>query len=167
MVPTRTNTPSSGTIQVKLGFAPTPNSHNLMEYDEIYGELVKRSRPSLVSAPPVSIFLIVVLSLFLGFLFLPSMYPGCSFVLVLRHLLKTDLLTPLFDRLRALVPSAHTRMHTTTTTEVSPLTKKTKSLTPKASTQTPHPRRLTRHLLRPSRSSTSSSLLPPKSTSCL
>ncbi|KAF4622347.1 hypothetical protein D9613_009567 [Agrocybe pediades] len=52
LISTRTGTPSTGSIQVKLGFAPTANSHNLMEFDEIYGELVKRSRPSLVSAPP-------------------------------------------------------------------------------------------------------------------
>ncbi|KDR72275.1 hypothetical protein GALMADRAFT_74027, partial [Galerina marginata CBS 339.88] len=55
LVSTRANTPSAGSIQIKLGFAPTPNAQNLMEFDEIYGELVKRSRPSLVSAPPVSI----------------------------------------------------------------------------------------------------------------
>ncbi|KAF9534069.1 phosphatidylserine decarboxylase-domain-containing protein [Crepidotus variabilis] len=49
---TRANTTSTGSIQIKIGFAPTPNSNNLMDFDEIYSELVKRSRPSLVSAPP-------------------------------------------------------------------------------------------------------------------
>lgn len=52
---TRANTPGTGSIQLKLGFVPTPNSQNLMEFDEIFSELVKRSRPSLVSAPPVSL----------------------------------------------------------------------------------------------------------------
>ncbi len=49
---TRAGTPPAGKITIKLGFATT-SSHNLMDFDEIYGELVKRSRPSLVSAPPV------------------------------------------------------------------------------------------------------------------
>lgn len=56
LVSTRANTPSAGQITIKLGFGPT-NAHNLMEYDEIYGELIKRSQPSLVSAPPVRVVL--------------------------------------------------------------------------------------------------------------
>ncbi|KIM40811.1 hypothetical protein M413DRAFT_446183 [Hebeloma cylindrosporum] len=52
VVSTRAGTPNTGTIQIKLGFAPTPNAQNLMEFDEIFAELVRRSRPSLVSAPP-------------------------------------------------------------------------------------------------------------------
>ena len=38
---------------MKLGFAPTANTQNFMEFDEIFAEPVKRSRPSLVSEPPV------------------------------------------------------------------------------------------------------------------
>jgi phosphatidylserine decarboxylase len=53
VISTREGTPNSGTIQIKLGFVPTANAQNLMEFDEIYSEFVKRSRPSLVSAPPV------------------------------------------------------------------------------------------------------------------
>ena len=49
---TRAGTPPAGKITIKLGCATT-SSHNLMDFAEIYGELVKRSRPSLVSAPPV------------------------------------------------------------------------------------------------------------------
>ncbi|KAF8957740.1 phosphatidylserine decarboxylase-domain-containing protein [Flammula alnicola] len=52
IVSTRAGTPTTGSMQIKLGFARTANSQNLMEFDEIYSELVKRSRPSLVSAPP-------------------------------------------------------------------------------------------------------------------
>ncbi|KAF8166385.1 C2 domain-containing protein, partial [Pholiota molesta] len=51
IISTRAGTPTTGRIHIKLGFAPT-SANNLMEYDEIYGELVKRTRPSLVSAPP-------------------------------------------------------------------------------------------------------------------
>ncbi|KJA14260.1 hypothetical protein HYPSUDRAFT_59467 [Hypholoma sublateritium FD-334 SS-4] len=51
LVSTRARTPTAGKITIKLGFATT-SSNNLMDFDEIYGELVKRSRPSLVSAPP-------------------------------------------------------------------------------------------------------------------
>ena len=46
--------PTAGQITIKLGFAPT-SANNLMEFDEIYSELMKRSRPSLVSAPPVRV----------------------------------------------------------------------------------------------------------------
>ncbi|KAI0364493.1 hypothetical protein BV20DRAFT_974427 [Pilatotrama ljubarskyi] len=52
LVSTRNSTPATGSIQVKLGFVSTPNTTSLMDYSEIYSELVKRTRPSLVSAPP-------------------------------------------------------------------------------------------------------------------
>ncbi|KAF8808440.1 hypothetical protein BYT27DRAFT_7188951 [Phlegmacium glaucopus] len=52
LVSTRASTPSTGSIQIKLGFVPTSDAQNLMEYDEIFTELNKRSRPSLVSAAP-------------------------------------------------------------------------------------------------------------------
>ena len=35
--------PNSGTIQIELGFSPTAKAQNLMEFDEIYSEFVKRS----------------------------------------------------------------------------------------------------------------------------
>ncbi|KAI0337278.1 hypothetical protein BDW22DRAFT_969139 [Trametopsis cervina] len=49
---TRTSTPSSGTIQVKLGFVPAPNSSTQPKFDAIYADFLKLARPSLVSAPP-------------------------------------------------------------------------------------------------------------------
>lgn len=52
IVSTRTNSPAKGTVQIKLGFAQPPNITNLMEYSEVYSQLVKIARPSLVSAPP-------------------------------------------------------------------------------------------------------------------
>ncbi|KAI0706958.1 phosphatidylserine decarboxylase-domain-containing protein [Earliella scabrosa] len=52
LVSTRNSTQATGNIQVKLGFVPPPNTAALMDYAEIYSELVKRTRPSLVSAPP-------------------------------------------------------------------------------------------------------------------
>ncbi|EGN98626.1 hypothetical protein SERLA73DRAFT_54356, partial [Serpula lacrymans var. lacrymans S7.3] len=53
LISTRASTHGSGSVQIKLGFVPAPNTTNLMEYDEVFAELIKRSRPSLVSAPPV------------------------------------------------------------------------------------------------------------------
>lgn len=53
VVSTRPGTNSTGTVQVKVGFVPSPNTQALMDFSEIYEELVRRSRPSLVSAPPV------------------------------------------------------------------------------------------------------------------
>jgi hypothetical protein len=55
LISTRAKTISAGSVQIKLGFTPAPNSNNLMDFDEIYAELLKRSRPSLVSAPPVRV----------------------------------------------------------------------------------------------------------------
>ncbi|TBU65187.1 hypothetical protein BD310DRAFT_305289 [Dichomitus squalens] len=53
LVSTRNSTQATGNIQVKLGFVPPANTATLMDFGEIYSELVKRTRPSLVSAPPV------------------------------------------------------------------------------------------------------------------
>ncbi|KAF9461635.1 phosphatidylserine decarboxylase-domain-containing protein [Collybia nuda] len=52
LVSTRAGTPVTGSVQVKLGFVSPPNTSNVMEFDEIFTELIRRSRPSLVSAPP-------------------------------------------------------------------------------------------------------------------
>ncbi|KAI0925468.1 hypothetical protein AcV5_008193 [Taiwanofungus camphoratus] len=52
VVSTRNSAQASGTIKVKLGFVSPANTAALMDYCELYSELVKRSRPSLVSAPP-------------------------------------------------------------------------------------------------------------------
>ncbi|KAI0073153.1 hypothetical protein K474DRAFT_1686324 [Panus rudis PR-1116 ss-1] len=52
VVSTRTSTPASGTITVKLGFEHPQGVANLMEFREVYAEFLKLSRPSLVSAPP-------------------------------------------------------------------------------------------------------------------
>lgn len=49
---TRSSTPATGTVRVKLGFVQPANAENLMDFHEIYGELIKRVQPSLVSAPP-------------------------------------------------------------------------------------------------------------------
>ena len=55
LVSTRNPTQARGNIQVKLGFVAPSNAFSLVDYGDIFAELVKRSRPSLVSAPPVSI----------------------------------------------------------------------------------------------------------------
>ncbi|OCH86472.1 hypothetical protein OBBRIDRAFT_838129 [Obba rivulosa] len=52
VVSTRVNLQATGTVQLKLGFVNPPNTTSLMDYTEVYHELDKRSRPSLVSAPP-------------------------------------------------------------------------------------------------------------------
>ncbi|KAF8055577.1 phosphatidylserine decarboxylase-domain-containing protein [Lyophyllum atratum] len=49
---TRAGTAASGAVHVKLGFVKPPQSQTQLEFDEVFAELVKRSRPSLVSAPP-------------------------------------------------------------------------------------------------------------------
>ena len=54
LVSARVGTPSTGSIQIKLGFVPSPDTQNLLEFDEIFTELTKCSRRSLVSAPAVS-----------------------------------------------------------------------------------------------------------------
>ncbi|KAI0749177.1 phosphatidylserine decarboxylase-domain-containing protein [Daedaleopsis nitida] len=52
LVSTRNSTPATGDVQLKLGFVASPNTTALMDFAEIFSELVKRTRPSLVSAPP-------------------------------------------------------------------------------------------------------------------
>lgn len=42
-------------MHIKLGFVQPPNSTSLPDFGEIYNALIKDSRPSLVSAPPVRI----------------------------------------------------------------------------------------------------------------
>ncbi|PPQ86998.1 hypothetical protein CVT25_009532 [Psilocybe cyanescens] len=53
LISTRASTPSQGRITIKLGLVRTSDAQNVMGFDEIYAELIKRSRPSLVSVPPV------------------------------------------------------------------------------------------------------------------
>ncbi|KAK7682588.1 hypothetical protein QCA50_014388 [Cerrena zonata] len=52
VVSTRIGAQATGTAQVKLGFVHPPNISSLMEFSEVYSQLVKISRPSVVSAPP-------------------------------------------------------------------------------------------------------------------
>ncbi|KAI0035374.1 phosphatidylserine decarboxylase-domain-containing protein [Vararia minispora EC-137] len=52
IVSTRANTTAAGYIRVKLGFVNPPGVANLADFGETFEELVRRSRPSLVSAPP-------------------------------------------------------------------------------------------------------------------
>lgn len=52
LVSTRANTHASGVAIVKLGFVVPPGAHSPMAFERVFAELVKRSRPSLVSAPP-------------------------------------------------------------------------------------------------------------------
>ncbi|KIJ60324.1 hypothetical protein HYDPIDRAFT_177428 [Hydnomerulius pinastri MD-312] len=52
LVSTRATTHASGSVQIKLGFVSPPNTQSLMGFEEVFAELIKRSRPSLVSAPP-------------------------------------------------------------------------------------------------------------------
>ncbi|KAK0469409.1 phosphatidylserine decarboxylase-domain-containing protein [Desarmillaria tabescens] len=52
LVSTRDGIKAAGSVQVKLGFVSPPKTQNLLEFDEIFSELIRRSRPSLVSAPP-------------------------------------------------------------------------------------------------------------------
>ncbi|EKM58743.1 uncharacterized protein PHACADRAFT_253246 [Phanerochaete carnosa HHB-10118-sp] len=52
VVSTRSSTHATGTIQVKLGFVQPPDAVAHRNFHGIYTDLVKLSRPSLVSAPP-------------------------------------------------------------------------------------------------------------------
>lgn len=54
VVSTRTSTNARGTIQIKLGFVTAADAVAPRDFRDIYSDLVKLSRPSLVSAPPVS-----------------------------------------------------------------------------------------------------------------
>ncbi|KAL0953106.1 hypothetical protein HGRIS_004377 [Hohenbuehelia grisea] len=51
LVSTRANTNATGSVQIKLGFVAPPNTQDV-DFDEVFSEFVKRTRPSLVSAPP-------------------------------------------------------------------------------------------------------------------
>jgi phosphatidylserine decarboxylase len=55
LLSSKPNTVATGSIQLKLGFATPPNTESLMEWEAVYREFVKRSRPSIVSAPAVSL----------------------------------------------------------------------------------------------------------------
>ncbi|KAI0245970.1 phosphatidylserine decarboxylase-domain-containing protein [Lactifluus subvellereus] len=52
LMSSRATTNASGTIHIKLGFVHPPNSTSPPEFEQTYKSLIKRSRPSLVSAPP-------------------------------------------------------------------------------------------------------------------
>ncbi|KAN0126296.1 Phosphatidylserine decarboxylase domain containing protein [Lactarius tabidus] len=52
LISSRATTTASGTMHIKVGFVSPLNSTSLPDFGEIYNSLVKRSRPSLVSAPP-------------------------------------------------------------------------------------------------------------------
>ncbi|KZP19931.1 hypothetical protein FIBSPDRAFT_932533 [Athelia psychrophila] len=52
LVSTRASTPATGAVQIKLGFVNSPGTLALMEFRDVYNELVRRSWPSLMSAPP-------------------------------------------------------------------------------------------------------------------
>ncbi|KDR73841.1 hypothetical protein GALMADRAFT_71485, partial [Galerina marginata CBS 339.88] len=58
LVSTRTNVQTTGSIQVKLGFAPATDADSLnsMGFEDVYADLLRRKRPSLISAPPVRPF---------------------------------------------------------------------------------------------------------------
>jgi len=53
LVSTRGSTGSQGSVKVKLGFVRPQSTQLPMEFPDIYSEIVTRSRPSIVSAPPV------------------------------------------------------------------------------------------------------------------
>lgn len=53
LISTRNNTAAVGALEVKVGFVQVPDM-TPVDFAEVYDDLVKRSRPSLVSAPPVS-----------------------------------------------------------------------------------------------------------------
>lgn len=52
LISTRANTHASGLAIVKLGFVVPPGAQSPLAFERVFAELVKRSRPSLVSAPP-------------------------------------------------------------------------------------------------------------------
>ena len=54
LVSTRGSTESQGSVKVKLGLVRPQNTQLFMEFPDIYAEIINRSRPSIVSAPPVS-----------------------------------------------------------------------------------------------------------------
>ncbi|KAI9511934.1 phosphatidylserine decarboxylase-domain-containing protein [Russula earlei] len=52
LVSSRATTNATGTMHIKIGLVNPPNSSTQPDFEEIYKAFVKRSRPSLVSAPP-------------------------------------------------------------------------------------------------------------------
>lgn len=54
LMSTREGTESQGSVRIKLGFVRPQNTQLSMEFSDIYSVIVTRSRPSIVSAPPVS-----------------------------------------------------------------------------------------------------------------
>jgi phosphatidylserine decarboxylase len=52
LISSRVTTHATGTMHIKVGFTRPPNSTTQPNFEDIYNSLVKRSRPSLVSAPP-------------------------------------------------------------------------------------------------------------------
>ncbi|KAJ8582045.1 hypothetical protein M405DRAFT_750798, partial [Rhizopogon salebrosus TDB-379] len=57
LVSTRAHTHASGVAIVKLGFIAPSHARATADFERVFEELVKRSRPSLVSAPPVHLLL--------------------------------------------------------------------------------------------------------------
>ena len=55
LVSTRASTIAAGTVQIKLGFVVPLQTNSCLDFDEVFAELTRRSRPSLVSAPLVHI----------------------------------------------------------------------------------------------------------------
>lgn len=55
LISSRATTNATGTMHIKVGFVHPPNLTNRPDFEETYNALIKRSRPSLVSAPPVRI----------------------------------------------------------------------------------------------------------------
>jgi len=55
LISSRATATATGTMHIKLGFVQPPNSTSLPDFGDIYNALIKQSRPSLVSAPPVRI----------------------------------------------------------------------------------------------------------------
>ncbi len=55
LISSRATTNATGTMHIKVGFVHPPNLTIRPDFVETYNALIKRSRPSLVSAPPVRI----------------------------------------------------------------------------------------------------------------
>lgn len=53
LISTRSNTPATGSIKIKLGFVHPPGAQTIMAFEDVYSELTRQSRPSIMSAPPV------------------------------------------------------------------------------------------------------------------
>lgn len=55
LISSRATATASGTMHIKVGFVRPLNSTTISDFSETYNALIKHSRPSLVSAPPVRI----------------------------------------------------------------------------------------------------------------